>query len=413
MARKTPVIPTAFTVPSYSALVATYSTYLDNELTAAGFSWSSSVQYSLPWVVARVLALVMGGVYRFQRWLASTILPSTARDLDTLRMYGEERGVFWRSGTRVTGTATIQNTAATDITLPASLAITDIAVGASQGLRHVVSVPWTITAGSTDATVPVRGEFIGAEYIVPAPGHPARIDNPPSGINATAILNQSTGGGLEDETAEELRTRVLEAIQDPPEGGAVADWKTWTRSILTQNVDGVWIYGPGDVVPASVDVSGYVPTGSIAILYSLDGTGTDKIPTGGNVSDMTAYLLAHDDRPVTANPIAFAPVDNNVSISLKVRAASGATVGAEVTALEAAIRSALALMLQERLADLATPGATSAIVIQNSWIHDAIAKVAGLSWWEITTLDGGSGAAGITTTHSWELTRFTTTFSWV
>ena len=209
------------------------------------------------------------------------------------------------------------------------------------------------------------------------------------------------------------QTRILDKLQDPPKGGAVADWKEWARSIYTQNVDNVWVYGPGAVVPASFDPSGYVPAGTVGILYSLDGVGAAKIPSGANVTAMTNYLLAHADRPVTALPKAFAPTDNNVPMTLTLHATSGAVAGAEITTLEASVGASLATMLETRLGGLATPGATASSVVKNSWIHEAIADVGGIDWHTITSLDGGSGALDVLTTNSWELTRFTITFVWV
>ena len=412
MARKTPVIPTAFEVPSYSTLVANVGTYLDNELTAAGFSWSSSTRYSLPWILARVIALVLGAVYRFQKYIASGILPSTARDLEQLRLFGEERGVFWLSGERAIGTATVGNSFGVDVTLPAGTVITVTDAGAWQGLKYITTVPTVIPVSIGMADVPVQAESIGSGYILAAPKG-ARVEDPPAGVIAACILNATTSGGTEQEPVEEYRTRILDKIADPPEGGAIADWKEWARSIYTQNVDNVWVYGPGAVVPASFDPSGYVPAGTVGILYSLDGVGAAKIPSGANVTAMTNYLLAHADRPVTALPKAFAPTDNNVPMTLTLHATSGAVAGGEITALEVSVSASLATMLETRLGGLATPGATSGSVVKNSWIHEAVADVGGIDWHTITSLDGGSGALDVLTTNSWELTRFTTTFVWV
>lgn len=412
MARKTPVIPTAFEVPSYSTLVANVGTYLDNELTAAGFSWSSSTRYSLPWILARVIALVLGAVYRFQKYIASGILPSTARDLEQLRLFGEERGVYWLSGERAISTATIGNSFSVDVTLPAGTVVTVTDAGAWQGLKYISTVPTVITAAIGTADVPVQAELIGSAYILPAPKG-ARVEDPPAGVIAACILNATTSGGIEQEPVEEYRTRILDKIADPPEGGAIADWTEWARGIYTQNVDNVWIYGPGAVVPAAFDPSGYVPAGTVGILYSLDGVGTAKIPSGANVTAMTSYLLAHPDRPVTALPEAFAPTDNNVPMTLRCHATSGAVAGDEITALELSVKAALATMLVDKLGGLPTPGVQSGEVVKNSWIHDAIATVGGIDWHEITSLDGGPGALGILTTNSWELTRFTNTFIWV
>lgn len=405
MARKTPVIPTAFDTATYSDLIATVSGYMDAELTAAGFSWSSSTKYSLPWVLSRVVALALGMVYRFQRYAVSGSLASTARDLEQLRLIGDERGLPWLAGTRATGFFTAIGSVGGGNTIPAGASITD----KMTGLKYLTTAATTVSA-ATAVDVAVQAAAIGSAYLVTA--HAARLDAPPSGIESDGLITANTGG-YEEEPIDEYRARIVDDQISPREGGAVADWQNWTRAMLSQNVDGVWVYGPGAAVPASVDVSGYVPVGKLAVLYSLDGTGTAKIPSGANVTAMSNYLLALAARPVTAYPIAFAPVDNNVTMSLTLHATSGAVAGAEITALEAMVRTALADMLQTRLGGLSTPGATSGAVIRNSWIHDALATAGGIDWHQITALDGGSGSADVSTTNSWELSRFTVTFSWV
>jgi uncharacterized phage protein gp47/JayE len=403
--KKTPVIPTAYTIPSYSTLVTEVSTALDTEMQAAGFAWSSSVRYSFPWVLARVIALVLGGVYRLGRYIASGILPSTARDLEQLKLFGDERGVTYLSGTLATGLATIIGETGGGNTVPAGSYITDTITG----LSYVTTAPVVVPDGGS-ADVAISAVQIGSEYLAVA--HPGRLEDPPAGI-ATDLLFTANTAGTDDEDIDEYRTRILSAIADPPEGGARADWIAWANEILSLNVDNVWIYSPGDVCPAALDPSGYVPMATVGVLFSLDGTGAAKIPSGANVTAMTNFLLAHAERPITSIPEAFAVTDNNVAMTLSCHLTSGAVAGAEVTAAEAAIRAALQDMLDDKLGQRLTPGANSGDVVMNSWIHSAISTVGGLDYFRVTALDGGSGDANVATTNSWELTRFTVTFGWV
>jgi hypothetical protein len=412
--KKTPVIPTAYTIPSYSTLVTEVSTALDTEMQAAGFAWSSSVRYSFPWVLARVIALVLGGSYRWGKYAASGIHALTSRDLDQLALHGDELGVTYRSGTLATGYApletppqgvTLFNNTVADITTPAGSYVTDTITG----LSYIITAP-TVTPATSTAIAPVAAIAIGSEYLCSQ--HPGRLENPPAGLESSVLITAMTAG-TDDEDIDEYRTRILTKKQTPPEGGARADWIAWANEILTLNVDNVWIYSPGDPCPAALDPSGYVPMANVGVLFSLDGTGAAKIPSGANVTAMTNFLLAHAERPITSIPEAFAVTDNNVAMTVIGHLASGAVAGPEVTAAEAAMRAALQDMLDDKLGQRLTPGANSGDVVMNSWIHSAISTVGGLDYFRVTALDGGSGDANVATTNSWELTRFTVTFGWV
>jgi len=399
--KKAPVIPTAFETPTYDETVAETATALDTEMTAAGFPWSSGVRGSFSWVLGRVIGLASGAAYRFLTYIASGIHASTSRDLEQLRLFGEDRGIDYKSGTLATGIATIIGSVTAGGALPANSWL----VSTITGLRWKTTAPVTVAAGGTE-DVAIQAEYPGSEYLVVA--EPFRITTVPVGIEAFSELT-ANAGGFAEEGIESYRGRILDALARPPEGGAVADWQAWTRELLTQAVEGVWVYAPADVVPAGVDPSGFVDPGDVAVLYALSGSGTAKIPSGPNVTSMNTHLRGHADRPVTSYPTAFAPVDNNVAIAITAHLGTGA-VQADV---EDAIEAALQTMLDDRLGDLPTPGVTSGDVVRNSWIQGAIASVAGLDWYQVTAIDGGGGDANVATTFSWELTRFTVTFSWV
>ena len=402
--RRVPVIPAAFAPTSYADRVATISADLDNKMQAAGFPWSASTRASFPWILARVIALAVGTIDRFALYAASGILPNTARDLEQLQDLADVLGLTYRAGTHAAGTAKVQNSSSADITLRAGTRFKD----PGTLLVYVSTTDTVIPAGSI-ADVAILGEFIGSEYLTGI--SLAWIENPPAGILPSVVYN-APAGGQDEEGVESFRGRILDHYRERPEGGAVADWKLWTKEYLQQPIDNVWIYSPGDPCPTAVDASGYIPTATVGVCYSLSGSGAAMIPDAGEVADVTAHLLTHDDRPVTSIPVAFAPVANAVPISLTCYAASGATTGAEITALESAIATALDDLIDTELADRAVPGATSGVVIRNCLIHAALSRIGGLRYHEITSLDGGAGSADVSTTNSWELTYFVPSFTW-
>ncbi len=94
--------------------------------------------------------------------------------------------------------------------------------------------------GATSVTdVPIRALEVGIEHNVPA-GTIVRMADPPIGVKGVENPN-STTGGEERESNEELRARAKQAVQTSSLGGTTDGIKGFLR----QNVEGV---GEGDVI---------------------------------------------------------------------------------------------------------------------------------------------------------------------
>lgn len=153
------------------------------------------------------------------------------------------------------------------------------------------------------------------------------------GIQSNAIVTAAITGGANIETPEDFRSRMLQVYQNPPQGGAIADYETWALEVpgvtrawcepLGQGIGTVVVYFMMDEVEAAF---GGFPQGT-------DGVATDEsrgVPATGDQLLVANYI--YPLRPVTALVYACAPTDSPVDFTI-----TGIASAPVRTAIEAAI----------------------------------------------------------------------------
>lgn len=276
--------------------------------------------------VLRVLAWVMSGlaysVYGYLDWIARESVPFTATD-EYLFAWAALIGVYQKDSTPATGFA--QFTGTTGLALPA---------GAS--LTRQDGTPYTTTADATvDAsgllTVPIVAAINGVGTNADA-GVAISIDPPFPGINSGGVTASPLTGGADQETQDELRTRMLFQYAQPPQGGSAADYIEWalevpgvTRAWIQSSAGQVQVYPMLDIANAS---HGGFPQGS-------DGCAMEEQrgPTA------TGDQLAVADhiwpvQPVTALVFVAAPVPLAIDVTI-------ANLDPSTVEMEAAILASL------------------------------------------------------------------------
>jgi uncharacterized phage protein gp47/JayE len=127
------------------------------------------------------------------------------------------------------------------------------------------------------------------------------IVSPISGMLTEAtVLTPGITGGFNEESDDELRQRVLDRIQSPPQGGSVTDYIRWAKEVA--GVTRVWVYGnfPG--------------IGEVFIVFTTDNAVGGIIPDGAKVTEVQDYI--DERRPVTANVNVDAPVLKPVNFTI-------------------------------------------------------------------------------------------------
>lgn len=260
--------------------------------------------------VLRVLAWVMSGlaysVYGYIDWIAREAVPFTATD-EFLEAWAGLVGILRKDATAAIGQA--QFTGNIGQLLPSGTP-----------LLRVDGVPYTTTADGTVASgtvmVPILAAAPGA-YTNADPQTPISLATPIAGINGGGVILGPCTGGTDQETDDELRTRMLQRYRDPPQGGATADYIEWATQV--PGCTRAWClpngWGPGTVVvyPMFDDANaaeGGFPQGT-------DGCATSETrgPTAaGDQLAVADYVWPR--QPVTALVFVAAPIPYPIDVTL-------------------------------------------------------------------------------------------------
>ena len=183
------------------------------------------------------VSLEIGTAYReFDKILAIMFLDNLENYL--LEVRAMEYGLVRKEGTRSEGSITFSGVNGTVI--PAGTMVSTIS-----NLKFMTTTQETIVNGVATATI--KSEFIGSKYNVEA----NKITNLPVVIVGVASVTNSsaTNGGTDTETDDNLRNRLLYAIQNPSSSGCINDYKKW--SLAVDGVGDVKVFplwnGPGTV----------------------------------------------------------------------------------------------------------------------------------------------------------------------
>jgi uncharacterized phage protein gp47/JayE len=288
-------------------------------------------------VLARVFAASCHLLWGYLSFIAQQVMPDTA-EAEFLERWAAIYGIYRNPATYAAGEVQVSGTNTTVV--PAGTVF--IAAG---GTEYASAADQTIALGV--ATCNITALTPGSVGSL-ANGQVINLLQPIAGVNSAGVV-QAAGliPGNDAETDSALRTRLLERIQNPPQGGSLADYIEWMLANPTIAVLNCWAYGD------------YGGAGTVGVTFSIPGGG-GPVPSGGQVTAMQAYLdvLA----PVTAEVICFAPTLVSVACTIH--------ISPDTTALRAAVSSSLA----DYFTNSGAPGTT----LYLSQINEAIASVPGI-----------------------------------
>lgn len=159
-------------------------------------------------------------------------------------------------------------------------------------LYRVTSVGAVVGGGGT-VDVDVASSSVGA-ITNKVTGEKLRFTTPLAGVQAEAELVQDLTGGLDVEDLERWRGRIMDALAEPPEGGAVHDYVTWAKGTSPAVKDVyVWVHRRG--------------RGTIDVAALQAGTGADRIIV--DTSAMEAAIA--EKRPAGVKDVALLEVLTN------------------------------------------------------------------------------------------------------
>ena len=311
---------------------------------------------SIPNSVLRVLSDAQGGLchltLQYIDWLALQLLPDTA-ETEWLDRHGQ----IWlvnsdgskgrKQATFAAGEVTFTGTDGAIVPVGTQLK------GPTAGYETTAQ----ITIGSGPSAAPSRALDPGIIGNLDA-GTVLQI----AGVTPTGVDGQATvlemDGGVDTENDDDLRARILHRIQNPPMGGAEADYVTWALAV--PGVTRAWAapeQGPGTI--------------TVRFLMDELRASDDGWPQPNDVQVVHDYI--NTMRPVTVKDCYVeAPIKQYINISI-----------AHLMPSTTAVAGAIEASVEEMLFELASPGQT----IFAAWVSYAIMNATGVQSFLLLSTD--------------------------
>ena len=339
----------AFTRPTLATLRTQMRDRITSEMASAGFKVDATIPRTLLRILADTFAGALHVLYGAVSSIARQILPDIA-DTDYLERHAAIYAITrqpaepWAGDIIFTGVNTTAIPEGTTVTSATGAVYTTTAAG-------------VIAMGV--ATIAAEAEVAGAAGNL-ADGAALTLGEAISGIDSDVEVDSTTTTGTDIETDNELRERVLQRIQDTPQGGSADDYERWAREVSGVNRS------------LAVPLARGAGTVDVYFLHDL-GTGYG-IPTSPQITEVQTYI--DERRPVTADVDVLAP-------STTTQAYTFAALSPNDAATQAAIEDELDAMYRTKALRSLADGTPEPVYVSDHW--QAIAAAAGVVSFDLTT----------------------------
>lgn len=263
--------------------------------------------------VLKVLATVFGGALYLLSVVAKRIWKNrfvTTCDVQALDGFGAEYGIPHKAATFARGYVTVTlEDGVSSATIPADTYFID----SVSGKEFRTLAPSTIT--NSALTVLVIASDAGSDSNLDADTELSFRDATPTGLEDTAVVDDDgikggysvevhVDGEIQEwgETADEYRARLLNRIQNPPQGGSENDYKQWAERF--------------SFVSDSYIKSGEPRANCVAV--ALANYNADVTLNADEVSQVEEYILSDSRRPITADVRVFSVTPVSFTITAAV-----------------------------------------------------------------------------------------------
>lgn len=201
-------------------------------------------------------------LHTYLNWIARQAIPDTA-DAENLDNWGGVWGVTRAPAAKAVGNVTF--TGSNGAVVP-----TGTELLRSDGVLYITTADVTISGGSATAAVEAQ---IGGTNGNAAIGVSLSLVSPIASVNSAAtVAATAIDGGVDIETDDSYRARIIARIQAPPHGGAKSDYEQWALAV--PGVTRAWVYpnelGAGSVTVRFVKDKNTSPTPQNLVTYSED-----------------------------------------------------------------------------------------------------------------------------------------------
>lgn len=319
--------------------------------------------------VLRVLARVVAGaiylLYGFLSWIKDQMFASTA-DTDNLEIIGAEYGVTRKAATFSIGQVDLVGcTAATVIPAGSELEAPD---------GQVYTVDESVTVdGAGEATIDVTAKVAGSDGDQAA-GETLTFVTPIAGIASSGtVTDDLITDGLDEESDDDYRDRILERKRQPPHGGAEFDYENWMKEV--SGVTRAWL------------IPQYNGIGTVGLAFVRDDDPASIIPTTAQKEAVKEYILYHID-PTTGQEVG-APVTAEEGIFMLSLSEDSINFDIDIYPNTSTVQAAITSQLEDLIIQEGGPGET---IYENEQIA-AVNAAGGIIAFRINTPSGDIASA--------------------
>jgi len=275
--------------------------------------------------MAGTLAEVWAGVvymtHQHLTWLALQLFPHLSED-EFLVVQASLYGLTKNPATFAGGLYRFTGVDTTVVPISTTVVLDD-------GSKYTTDAAGTIgaaTTGVVDVAITAVTAGVAGNLAV---GETMELETPIVDVDSTGTVdgnNQAAGltGGLDEETTEELRVRLLERWRTPPKGGNDEDYIAWAKEVA--GTTRVWVHR---------HESGL---GTLTVRFVQDNDTASIIPSGPEVTAVQTKI--DSERPTTAEVTVAAPTLSATPFTI--------AITPDTTAVRAAVTAELDdLMLQD------------------------------------------------------------------
>lgn len=243
-------------------------------------------------VIATVLAGGFHSLYGFAEYIAKQLFPETAEGV-YLELIANRWGIYRKQASYAAGQVTVFSNS------PTAVLSSGTVFSGPNNLEYTALEDARFEDGS--AVLKILSELSGDIGNLPASSILTLI-NPIAGVSSEAkVTAQGIAGGVDTETDEDLRARLIFRIQNPPMGGTTHDYIRWATSV--PGVTRAWAY------------ENYMGPGTVGVTFVEDNK-PDIIPDQSLVYEVAAVI--NSARPLGVTPIIFAPLALVVNFTIHV-----------------------------------------------------------------------------------------------
>lgn len=271
--------------PTLSELVERARSDIEARLPGA----EARLRHSVLDVLARTHAGAMSGLYGYLDFIARQILPDTA-EAEFLARHAAIWGVRRKAAIAAGALATASGDNGSVVPAGAELQRAD-------GARYTVTAAAMIAAGSAALGIEAVDAGVAGNALA---GTVLTFTSPIGGIEAQAVVAAQTVAGSDEEADEALLARLLDRIQQPPQGGTANDYVQW--ALAQPGVTRAWA------------TANWMGLGTVGVTFVMDGR-VNILPLAGDIAAVqTALDLL---RPVTAELFVFAPTAMPIDFAIR------------------------------------------------------------------------------------------------